>query len=477
MPELPEVETVRRRLAACLPGLVVDDVVVNDPLVSLQDEDELRSAVRGRRVTAVRRRGKYLIVDLDDVLLVVHLRMTGRLLLAPEPGARPPRLVVRLRPASELLFYDTRRFGRVWTLPAAHEDTFFAALGPEPFGTAFTTSYLRGALRSRTTPLKSFLLDQRRIAGVGNIYADEALFRAHLNPLRTAGTLGPGEVARLRDALLDTLRLGIEQAGASIDTFVDPDGASGAFQDILNVYGRTGLPCRDLRRHDRARRARRARHAFLPFLPVTAARRPPGRRRARGPGPRARRAARPARREGAAAGRAAAASRSTVIVQPIVAAWSSAVIVQPIVAASPAVAPASDGAASTSWRPGCPAARPSSSASLGAVAFRAGLVCLRGQRATRARRPRRAPPPRRQAAALARRLPLQPIPGRPRLADRHAPVRVRARREPGRRGGAALRLVGLRLPRPSGAAAAPRVPARRSRRRGRRRAHPAKRRQ
>ena len=244
MPELPEVETVRRRLAGCLPGLAVDDVVVNDPLVSLQDEDELRRALRGRRVAAVRRRGKYLIVELDDVLLVVHLRMTGRLLLAAEPGAHPPRFAVRLRPASELLFYDTRRFGRVWALPAAHEETFFAALGPEPFGTAFTTSYLRGALRSRTTPLKSFLLDQRRIAGVGNIYADEALFRARLNPLRTAGTLGPGEVARLRDALLDTLRLGIEQAGASIDTFVDPDGASGAFQDLLNVYGRAGEPCR-----------------------------------------------------------------------------------------------------------------------------------------------------------------------------------------------------------------------------------------
>ena len=244
MPELPEVETVRRRLAACLPGLAVDDVTVNDALVSLQSQDELRTAVRGRRVTAVRRRGKYLIVELGDELLVVHLRMTGRLLLAPEPGARPPRLALRLLPASELLFYDTRRFGRVWALPAAHEETFFAALGPEPFGTAFTTRYLRDALRGRTAPLKSFLLDQRRIAGVGNIYADEALFRARLNPLRTAGTLGPGEVARLRDALLDTLRLGIEQAGASIDTFVDPDGASGAFQDILNVYGRAGLPCR-----------------------------------------------------------------------------------------------------------------------------------------------------------------------------------------------------------------------------------------
>ena len=296
MPELPEVETVRRRLAACLPGLVVDDVVVGDRSSRCRTRTSCASAVRGRRVTAVRRRGKYLIVELGDVLLVVHLRMTGRLLLAPEPGARPPRLVVRLRPASELLFYDTRRFGRVWTLPAAHEDTFFAALGPEPFGTAFTTSYLRGALRSRTAPLKSFLLDQRRIAGVGNIYADEALFRAHLNPLRTAGTLGPGEVARLRDALLDTLRLGIEQAGASIDTFVDPDGA----QRRLSGHPERLRPHRSavprLRRHDRARRARWARHAFLPFLPVAAARRPAGRRRARGSGPRARRAARPARR-------------------------------------------------------------------------------------------------------------------------------------------------------------------------------------
>jgi len=243
VPELPEVETVRRRLAAVLPGLVVDDVVVNDPLVSVQSAGELRDGLRGRRVVALRRRGKYLIVELDGVLLVVHLRMTGRLLLAPDPGGRP-RLVVRLLPAGELLFYDTRRFGRVWVLPAAAEDEFFAAMGPEPFGASFTTAYLRGALEGRVAPLKSFLLDQRRIAGVGNIYADEAAFRARLNPLRTAGSLGPGEVARLRDALLETLQLGIEQAGASIDTFVDPEGASGAFQDILNVYGRAGEPCR-----------------------------------------------------------------------------------------------------------------------------------------------------------------------------------------------------------------------------------------
>jgi formamidopyrimidine-DNA glycosylase len=244
MPELPEVETVRRRLETCLPGLVLDDVEVNDSLVSAQSVGELRGALQGRRVVALRRRGKYLIIELEGVLLVIHLRMTGRLLLAPEPGGRPPRFVVRLRPATELLFYDTRRFGRVWAVPTADENRFFAALGPEPFSAEFTTGYLRRALDGRTAPLKSFLLDQRRIAGVGNIYADEALFRARLHPLRAAGTVGPGEAQRLHDALLETLQLGIDHEGASIESFVDPAGARGAFQEILNVYGRTGEPCR-----------------------------------------------------------------------------------------------------------------------------------------------------------------------------------------------------------------------------------------
>src|SRR5271157_3498877 len=150
MPELPEVETVRRRLATCLPGLVLDDVRVDDPTVSAQSEGELRGALQGRRVVALRRRGKYVIIELEGVLLVVHLRMTGRLLLAPDPDGRPVRFVARFRPATELLFYDTRRFGRVWAVPAADENGFFAALGPEPFSAEFTTAYLRGALEGRT---------------------------------------------------------------------------------------------------------------------------------------------------------------------------------------------------------------------------------------------------------------------------------------------------------------------------------------
>ena len=117
-------------------------------------------------------------------------------------------------------------------------------MGPEPFGPDFTLAYLRGALRDRRAPLKAFLLDQRRIAGVGNIYADEALFRARLHPLRAAGSVGPREAQRLHAAVLETLQAGIDHEGSSIESFVDPAGQRGSFQEILNVYQRTGEPCR-----------------------------------------------------------------------------------------------------------------------------------------------------------------------------------------------------------------------------------------
>ena len=244
MPELPEVEVVRRRLETCLPGLVVSDVRVADPSVSDQSEHELRAVLGGRRVERLRRRAKYLIVDLGDTLLVVHLRMTGQLLFRPEPGARPARVVVTFAPDTQLHFADVRRFGRVWALRCDAEEAFFAGLGPEPFGAGFDVAYLRAALAGRRAPLKSFLLDQRRIAGVGNIYADEALFRARLHPLRAAGSVGPRQAVRLHAALLETLQLGIDHEGSSIESFVDPAGERGQFQEILSVYQRTGEPCR-----------------------------------------------------------------------------------------------------------------------------------------------------------------------------------------------------------------------------------------
>jgi len=256
MPELPEVETVRRRLLACLPGLVLRDVVVNDASVSEQDEAQLRTLLVDRRILGLRRRGKYLIVDLsaaeygaDDAsagptMAVIHLRMTGQLLFKPGPAERPPRFIWRLEPRAELHFQDVRRFGRLWALSPATEDDFFARMGPEPFGPQFTVAYLVEALCGRAAPLKSFLLDQRRIAGVGNIYADEALFRARLHPLRAARSVGPREAQRLHAALLETLQAGIDHEGSSIESFVDPAGRRGGFQEILNVYQRTGEPCR-----------------------------------------------------------------------------------------------------------------------------------------------------------------------------------------------------------------------------------------
>jgi len=274
VPELPEVETVRRRLLTCLPGLVVRDVRVADPSVCDLPEDELRATIAGRRVLGLRRRGKYLLVDLGEVeaergdgvrsvpqrtadvadeaagrgapgrLVVIHLRMTGQLLFRPEPAATRSRFAITLEPATELHFADVRRFGRLWSLDPADEAAFFAAMGPEPFSEEFSIAYLRAALAGHRAPLKAFLLDQRRIAGVGNIYADEALFRARLHPLRAAGSVGPREARRLHAALLETLQAGIDHEGSSIESFIDPAGERGSFQEILNVYQRTAEPCR-----------------------------------------------------------------------------------------------------------------------------------------------------------------------------------------------------------------------------------------
>jgi len=273
VPELPEVETVRRRLLTRLPGLLLREVVVNDWTVSPQTEQELDGRLAGRRVTGLRRRGKYLLVDFGTreasragvcargdsgtggpaagghdgpSVAVVHLRMTGQLVFRQEPGERPARFEWRFEQATTLYFQDVRRFGRLQAFEPAAEDGYFAArgMGPEPFGPEFTPAYLRGALRDRRAPLKAFLVDQRRIAGVGNIYADEALFRARLHPLRAAGSVGPREALRLHAAVLETLQAGIDHEGSSVESFIDPAGQRGSFQEILSVYQRTGEPCR-----------------------------------------------------------------------------------------------------------------------------------------------------------------------------------------------------------------------------------------
>jgi formamidopyrimidine-DNA glycosylase len=266
MPELPEVEIVRRRLHPRLIGRTVTDVQVADAKVSPSTEAELRGTFAGRPVRGTSRRGKWLIIELGkgsgavateaaggmnadtsavDMLAVIHLRMTGRLLFEPdaENPRSNPRFTLCFDDGSRLFFYDLRRFGGLWAVPTAQTAEFFAGLGVEPLEDDFTVGVLRAQMAGRRAPLKAFLLDQRRIAGVGNIYADEALFRARLHPLRPAGSIGPREARRLHTAIRETLQLGIDHEGSSVESFVDPAGSRGHFQEILNVYQRSGEPC------------------------------------------------------------------------------------------------------------------------------------------------------------------------------------------------------------------------------------------
>ncbi len=247
MPELPEVETIRRQLAPLVEGRTLRALAISDPRwcaplapVALSD------ALEGREVRRLSRRGKYLVWEAaGDVHLLMHLRMTGTLLYDPPPGTRYGRVRFALDDGHELRFCDPRRFGTgELALGAAARDAFFAArLGVEPLGPDFTTERLHLETRGRRAPIKAVLLDQRRVAGVGNIYADEALFRARIHPLRPAGRLRRAQVAALRDAVVATLSAGIAAGGATIDDFRHADGVSGAFQHEFGVHRRAGEAC------------------------------------------------------------------------------------------------------------------------------------------------------------------------------------------------------------------------------------------
>ncbi len=247
MPELPEVETIRRHLAPHLEGRVLSALEVLDPRWCRPlAGDEVAAAVEGRRVEALGRRGKYLIWELEhDVHLMLHLRMTGTLLLDPPTPPRHTRVRFALDDGRELIFDDPRRFGTgELALGGAARDAFFAArLGIEPFSPGFTSAHLYALTRVSRAPIKAFLLDQRKIAGVGNIYADEALFRAGVHPLRPAARLTRKQVAALRDAVVASLEEGLAAKGASIDDFRDPDGVQGSFQDRFLIHLREGEPC------------------------------------------------------------------------------------------------------------------------------------------------------------------------------------------------------------------------------------------
>jgi formamidopyrimidine-DNA glycosylase len=248
VPELPEVETVRRALEPVLTGRRLVHVAIADarlvrPLEPLQVAAELE----GERVAAVERRGKYLIVRfVSGRSLLIHLRMTGSLRHAPAGKlADDPyrRAVVRLDDGSDVAYRDVRRFGTWLVLEPGELEPYLAQrLGPEPLG-RLTARGLGARLERRRAPIKAALLDQRILAGVGNIYADEALWYAQVHPLRPSCGLDGGEVARIHRCLRRALRTGIERQGASLRDYALPDGASGTMQHEFRVYGRAGEPC------------------------------------------------------------------------------------------------------------------------------------------------------------------------------------------------------------------------------------------
>jgi formamidopyrimidine-DNA glycosylase len=249
MPELPEVETVARDLRRhLLPHGGSGPVVVGARVAwprTLRDEDPARfvAGVGGRRIEGIGRRGKQLVIELDGgSFLTVHLKMTGQLFVVPATRPIDPyeRLALALDDGRELRFRDIRKFGRVG-LYAPGQDPF-AEVGPEPLDPAFTLRAFRARIRGRRARLKPLLVDQAFLAGVGNIYADEALWRSKLHPLRSAASLRPADERRLYRALIAILTEAVERRGSSIDDYTAPDG-DGEMQERLDVYQRTGQPC------------------------------------------------------------------------------------------------------------------------------------------------------------------------------------------------------------------------------------------
>jgi formamidopyrimidine-DNA glycosylase len=243
MPELPEVETIREQLAPRLEGRALVRVEILDPrLTRPNDLFEVVEELEGDRVVAVERRGKYLVLRLESgIALLVHLRMTGSFGFEP---ASHERAVLELDDGTRVVYRDVRRFGTWLVLEDADLEPYLSVKnGPEPLGPRFTAGWLASRLAVRTAAVKTVLLDQRVVAGLGNIYADEALWRARLNPLRPAESLDLDEVRRLHRAIRTALRLGIARQGSTLRDYATPDGSSGGMQEEFRVYGREGEPC------------------------------------------------------------------------------------------------------------------------------------------------------------------------------------------------------------------------------------------
>lgn len=257
MPELPEVETVRRGLAPVMEGAVIARADVNRPDLRWPFPPDMGPRLTGRRVQALRRRSKYILADLDSgETLLIHLGMSGRMLVSGDPlgifvhehpaAEKHDHVVFHMANGARVTFNDPRRFGAMDMMPTAGADThkLLAALGPEPLGNGFSEPHLVAALRGRNTPVKAALLDQHVVAGLGNIYVCEALYRARIHPARKAGRISAARVASLVPIIRQVLTDAIAAGGSSLRDFRQADGELGYFQHAFDVYGREGQPCR-----------------------------------------------------------------------------------------------------------------------------------------------------------------------------------------------------------------------------------------
>lgn len=250
MPELPEVETILRTLRPKLTGRRFAGAQVLLPkVIRAPEPDKFREMIVDKEILGLERRGKYLLCRLSEGLVfVIHLRMTGSLVYCPPdaPPARHTHLILPLDNGDELRFADLRQFGRVWLLPEATLSGLsgYRDLGVEPLEAGFTVNYLKKILKGRHRRIKPLLLDQTLIAGLGNIYADEALHRARLNPERPASSLSAQEIARLHQAVRAVLEEGITYRGTTVRDYLDGEGRPGGYQELLRVYNREGQPCR-----------------------------------------------------------------------------------------------------------------------------------------------------------------------------------------------------------------------------------------
>ena len=257
MPELPEVETVRRGLAPVMEGVRIARAQVNRPDLRWPFPPAMAERLTGRRVERLRRRSKYILADLDGgETLLIHLGMSGRILVSGDPLGRfvhdhpaPEKhdhVVLEMESGARITFNDPRRFGAMDLLQtveaAAHR--LLAGLGPEPLGNDFHEVHLVAALRGRRSPVKALLLDQRIVAGLGNIYVCEALFRTGISPIRQAGRISARRVASLVPAIRQVLTDAIDAGGSSLRDYRQADGELGYFQHSFDVYGREGAPCR-----------------------------------------------------------------------------------------------------------------------------------------------------------------------------------------------------------------------------------------